>query len=66
MMGPGKYDDLATQIREKAKASGVLVIVFDGEKGSGFSAQLPLELMVNIPQMLRSVAEQIEQSGPFM
>ncbi len=32
--GPGKYDDLCTEVREKAKAKGVLVIIIDGDKGS--------------------------------
>ncbi len=37
--GPGKYDDLATYVREKAEAKGVLILVLDGNRGSGFSAQ---------------------------
>lgn len=37
--GPGKYDDLCTLVREKAKARGVLVAIIDGEYGQGFSVQ---------------------------
>jgi hypothetical protein len=35
--GPGKYDDLTTLVRERAKAHAVVVIVVEGTKGSGFS-----------------------------
>lgn len=36
-LGPGKYDDLCTYVREKAKAEGAIVIVYGGERGQGFS-----------------------------
>lgn len=28
MIGPGKYDDLSTEARTKAKAEGVILLVF--------------------------------------
>lgn len=59
-IGPGIYDDLCSQVREKAKAKGVLLIVLGGEKGMGFSAQIPLEAASIIPLILRDVANQIE------
>ncbi len=37
--GAGKYDDLATEVRDKAEARGVLVAVIHGTKGSVFSVQ---------------------------
>ena len=43
------------------KAAGVLLIVMEGEHGSGFSAQLPKEFRAAIPATLRSVADQIER-----
>ncbi len=58
--GPGKYDDLATDVRLKAKAAGVIVIVFDGTKGHGFSAQLSPEILIGVPQILRDTARHIE------
>jgi hypothetical protein len=61
MQGPGKYDDLATMVREQAKAKGVIVIVFGGDKGAGFSVQGDLETMLALPKILRSTADQIEQ-----
>lgn len=61
-MGPGKYDAEATAAREATGAEGVLLIVINGRKGGGFSAQLSPTLMLLVPSILRSVAEQIEQS----
>jgi hypothetical protein len=62
--GPGKYDELVTEIRRKAQAAGVLLLVVDGNRGSGFSAQLSLELTLSLPEILRDIAKQIEDSGP--
>jgi len=60
--GPGKYDDIATMVMAAAQAEGCIVIVWNGKYGAGFSAQFadPV-LMGNIPQMLRNVADQMEQ-----
>lgn len=60
--GAGKYDDAATAARESTKAAGVLLIVLGGEKGSGFSVQVPPEMVASIPDMLRHMANQIEAS----
>jgi hypothetical protein len=62
-IGPGKYDDLCTEVREKSKAKGAIVIIFDGEKGGGFSCQVPLSIQMIIPKLLRDVADNIERSG---
>lgn len=61
-MGPGRYDDLCTEARLKADAAGALLIVFGGSKGDGFAAQLPAELTLMLPGILRIVADQIEES----
>jgi len=63
-LGPGKYDDLATELRTKTSAEGVVVLVVNGVKGSGLSAQLSLELTLTLPMMLRDIARQIEERGP--
>jgi hypothetical protein len=63
-LGPGKYDDLASDVRTKAQARGVLLLVVDGTRGSGFSAQLSLPLTLRLPQILRDIADQIEERGP--
>ena len=63
MIGPGKYDDLATYVREKAKAVGAIVIVFQGKHGHGFSCQLPPSAVADVPSVLRQVANEIEQDA---
>lgn len=62
--GPGKYDDLASHARGIAQADGVLLLIVNGVLGSGFSAQLSLELTLKMPEILRDIARQIEESGP--
>jgi hypothetical protein len=59
-IGPGKYDDEATWVRERTKASGVILIVIGGDKGQGFAAQATLEVTLTLPAMLRDIADQIE------
>lgn len=61
-VGPGKYDDIATQARETAKASGVVLIVLGGEQGHGFSVQtVGHSPMQSLPALLRTLADQIER-----
>lgn len=59
--GPGKYDDLCTEVREKAEAEGVILMIFNGNKGQGFSCQLSPILTHLVPHLLREVADQIEE-----
>lgn len=61
--GPGKYDSLCTEVREKAKAEGVLLIVVNGTFGEGFSCQVTDEILFALPGMLRYIADEIERSG---
>ena len=58
--GPGKYDDELTDVRTKTGAMNAILIVIDGDKGPGFSAQLTQEHMNKIPKILRMIADQIE------
>jgi hypothetical protein len=62
-MGPGKYDDVATMARIASQArGGVIVIVLGGVRGSGFSVQSEdPETMNKLPELLRTMADQIEQ-----
>jgi hypothetical protein len=59
--GPGRYDVLCTEVREKTEADGVVLMVFNGNKGQGFSCQLTPLLTHLIPNLLREVADQIEE-----
>ena len=64
VIGSGKYDDLCTHVRKAAHASAAIVIIFDGDKGSGFSLQADAmtnaQLILRLPELLRDVANQIE------
>jgi hypothetical protein len=60
-LGPGKYDEACTAARETLAARGVVLIVFGGMHGNGFSCQAPLDLQVALPGILRTVADSIEK-----
>ncbi len=67
-LGPGKCDDLLTEALVKVKQrsphvlGGILITYAPREHAdeSGFSAQLPLEGLVAVPDVLRFIADQIE------
>lgn len=62
MLGAGKYDDIATAAVQASRArDGVMLIVFNGYAGHGFSAQLSPEAMERTPKILRDVADQIDR-----
>lgn len=61
--GPGKYDDACTIARESTKASGVLLVVIGGEKGSGFSVQAAPETIAAIPDILEKMAAEIRAAA---
>ena len=61
MIGPGIYDAMCQADREEAAAETVLLIVIDGNKGTGFSMQTKnLARLASVPRILRGVADQIE------
>jgi hypothetical protein len=67
-MGPGKYDDLATLVRERAgitEDGGVIVIVLGGNRGNGFACQADLRTTLLLPDLLEDMAKQIRESGSF-
>jgi len=61
-MGKGKYDDLCTYVRKAANAKSVILIVFKGEHGDGFSVQATGAVVFHLPKILRETAQQIEDS----
>jgi hypothetical protein len=63
MIGPGQYDKLCSLVRSRARATGAIVIVFGGEHGNGFSAQLPPSDVASIARVLREVADEVERDG---
>ena len=58
--GPGKYDHECSVARALANADGVLLIVLNGDRGHGFSVQIPPTALHAIPAILRDIANQIE------
>lgn len=62
--GPGKYDELATLVLERAEAAGVVVIIVGGTKGAGFSVQVTdPRLLGGLSSVLRQVADEIDRSS---
>jgi len=64
-IGAGKYDDECTRVRTATHASGVLLIVLNGDFGSGFSCQADAATTLGLPEILEKVAAQIRRDGPF-
>lgn len=62
--GPGKYDAECTHVRLTTKAAGVVLIVFGGAEGSGFSVQAPLVVLRELPDILESMAAGIRADLP--
>ena len=58
--GPGKYDDAATLVRKRTGAAGVVLLVVNGSKGSGFSVQATPALTAELPKLLRAMADEID------
>lgn len=60
-VGPGKYDDCCTTVRELTDGALVLVMVVGGDRGNGFSVQSRDEqLVARLPDLLRTMANNIE------
>jgi hypothetical protein len=64
--GPGKYDDVCTMAAQQAGMNpdngATVLIVINGNKGSGFSAQVSHPaLMKIVPDMLETVAKEMRQ-----
>jgi len=64
MFGPGKYDDVCSDVRIRTNARGAIVIVIDGRDGSGFSCQADIATTLSLPVILERVAADIRRDGP--
>lgn len=63
-IGPGKYDNLCTFVREESKAAAAIVIIVGGKYGNGFSIQSLTELPPEkIADMLDSVSKVLRDSA---
>jgi hypothetical protein len=67
-LGPGRYDDLCTYVREQAgviNEGGVIVIVLGGERGDGFSCQADAPTTLTLPHILQRIADEIRDDPVF-
>jgi hypothetical protein len=70
-IGPGKYNQLCTNVRLIARAEAAIVIIMNGDRGSGFSIQctagnLSLDqtpVAAWLPSLLRHMADEIEKDS---
>lgn len=61
-IGPGKFDEECTRVREATKAVACVLMVFGEEPGtSGFSVQARSDVVLNLPNLLRQMADDMEQ-----
>jgi len=61
-MGPGKYDKVCTLAAKLAGINGgggVVLIVIDGDQGSGFSVQADPTVTRMLPLLLRKMADEL-------
>ena len=64
-LGPGKYDDLCTYVREQVgidvnvNGGGVVVMVLGGNRGSGFAVQADIATTLKLPDLLEHMAREI-------
>lgn len=62
---PLNYDLEAHALRTALKAKGILLMVVEGERGSGLSVQLTKEIADAVPGMLRKMANKMERDIAF-
>lgn len=62
-IGPGKYDEICTIVREDTNARAAVVIILGGRYGSGFSVQAEgRDLTAHLPDLLDELSKQIRDS----
>jgi hypothetical protein len=62
--GPGRYDGWCTRVREAVHARGVVLIIFHGDDGSGFSCQADFIITNRLPEILEETARKIRGAAP--
>jgi hypothetical protein len=53
----GLFDTACTRVRDMTRARCAVVIVIDGESGSGYSVVGPLEAQVLLPDIVHKIAD---------
>lgn len=62
-IGGGKYEKECARALEDCAARGIILCVFGGNKGNGFSVAAPPEICMSIPSILRAMADGIEKAA---
>lgn len=57
-----KYSALCTEIREKYRAAGVVLMILGGDEGSGFLIQADDNAQAQIPEFLELAANKMRQT----
>jgi hypothetical protein len=60
MIAPGKYDEQAEKVLQELEARAVILMVVDGRFGTGLSVKSDAAILSTLPQVLRRVADLIE------
>jgi len=59
--GGGLYGDVASVVLMETQADGVIMIILNGRRGSGFSVAIAEELILDVPEALRRLADDIDR-----
>ena len=59
--GGGLYGDVASVVLMETQADGVIMIILNGRRGSGFSVAVAEELILDVPEALRRLADDIDR-----
>jgi hypothetical protein len=61
MIGPGKYDEVCLRVKEQTRAKGCLLIILDGDEGSGAPCKMDCAVVGKMPALLRMIADEMER-----
>jgi hypothetical protein len=61
-VGPGSYSDLAKTVQRESEADGVVVVIVNGNGGSGTEVFAMPEVLAELPTLLRHLADEIEHA----
>lgn len=62
-LGYGKYENIAEELRQRFKATGIILVIFDGEKGHGIELIGPALLHRGVPDFLEAIAKDIRKQA---
>lgn len=56
----GKYSAMCDEVFNRTRAEGTVVVIYNGDKGNGFSAVGSPDFLLELPKILRLMADQME------